>query len=64
MIERDRDREADGEREREREAKGEAYSVTSQKLVCVSVHVLKGDVSVLERVAGRREGRERSGDVL
>lgn len=50
------DRETKIGRQMEREAEREANSVTSQELVCVSVHVLKVDVSVLERVLGRREG--------
>lgn len=40
----------------EREGKREANSMTSLELVCVSMHVLKVEVSVLERVLGRREG--------
>ncbi len=50
------DRETEIGRQMDREAKTEANSVTSLELVCVSVHVLKVDVSVLERVLGRREG--------
>lgn len=38
--------------------------MTSLESVCVSMHVFKIDVSVLERVLGRREGREGNGDVL
>lgn len=51
-------------RQMEREAKKEANSMTSPGLVCVSVHVVKVDVSVLNCVLGRREGWEQSGDVL
>lgn len=44
------------EEEREWEAKRGANSLTSLELVCVSMHVLKVDVSVLEHALGRRGG--------
>lgn len=40
------DRETEIERQMEGEAKTEANSMTSLELVCVSMHVLKVDVSV------------------
>lgn len=58
------DRESKIRRQMEREAKKEANSMTSPGLVCVSVHVVKVDVSVLKRVLDRKEGWEQSGDVL
>lgn len=50
------DRETEIGRQMRREAKREANSMTSHGLVCVRMHVLKVDVSVLERVLCRREG--------
>lgn len=58
------DKESKIRRQMERGAKTEANSMTSLELVCVSVHVVKVDVSALKRVLGGREGWEQNGDVL